>query len=319
MCIRDREKKAVVQEQLLAMQAKDAHSVHSLSQAAAREASLEHNVSSLSRQLERQVVETEHEITARLALKEELSQLKARLEAKLHAEREQSSAAVLKLESALAGSVEQRREECEALKNEVHVKEMKVSALQSELEVLYKASASMQESKFSSTVKQMIAQQRSQRACSLSKIVEMHNSRTPNTPRVGLDSSVEDMYRDLLTENTGLKSQITKLTHELKSAERAVPAALPSVLNPSYVEPLSAHKFQELLESRRRMVSELEPIPKGKSQSPLQEACSRSEIERYRQDLLERSRVDLSQGQREAEGRRGNKTQPRPEDRFYRK
>lgn len=300
------EQKVLQEEQVHELTRQGELHAHELKQAAVREAAANNSIRNLERQLERKTVEVENEQTAYLALREELNHTKGRMGSKLRSERETLMVQMNELQGLLAKTEEDSRAKVEKLSNEVHVKEMKLAALQQELDLLTKATKDVQQdSAFSSAVKKVIAKQRGSKQKAMEHIIQMHNSRTPNTPRLDSEtSSVEDMYRDLLEENNGLKSSISQLQQDLKSMERAnvigssigwdtvAPSAEPSSLYGS----LSAQKYEELRQSRRDTLEEFDRLSGGSvaAECAGEYARTKAEIDDYRQSLLNRARDSLT-------------------------
>ena len=184
---------------------------HELSQAKSREAALDKQLKQAAHELEL----LEQQATANGELKQELAHSRATAEKNLKVERQEVKLKVMELEGALLRVKEESKAKYHTAKNETQIKEMKISALQSELDVLHKACQETQDTTFSVAIKNVIAKQRQDKSASIEQIVKMHNVRTPNTPHRGSDTSVEDMYHDLTHENNTLKLQTGKLQAEI--------------------------------------------------------------------------------------------------------
>lgn len=205
------EQKAAVVDQSRKLEMQLSVKGHELSQAGMREASLAKQL----KQAEYQIEMMEPLSAGNAELKDELARTQHRAEAALNSERDEVKIKIMELEGALLRVKDESKSKYEHAVNETRIKEMKIAALQSELEVLHKASNQAQDTPFSKAIKNVITKQREDKNESVSKILKMHNARTPNSPERSDDTSVEQMYRDLLHENNTFKLQAAKLQTEL--------------------------------------------------------------------------------------------------------
>jgi len=186
--------------------------------------------------------------------------------------------------------------ELEDVKSELDTKVKEVNQSESQL-------SKFKDSKISSAVKEVIKRQRAEKSASLEKIKRMHDTRQTSTPQAE-DTSVEEMYRDLLQENIDNTKRIDKLTVNLRKAQQmqASPMRQPEPVRDVHsgmrASPMSSREASaisaQLLESRRLMVESYEGI----SPSPIARAVASpaafSGFEAYRQDLLNRAKKSLS-------------------------
>jgi len=257
------------------------------------ETTLSGQIAELSGALAREKEEHEHEISKEQAATKLAEYRKKAVDVELEAEQDNRK----ELEYRMQELEDTTSKELEDVKSELDTKVKEVNQSESQL-------SKFKDSKISSAVKEVIKRQRAEKSASLEKIKKMHDTRQTSTPRAE-DTSVEDMYRDLLQEDIDNKVRIDKLTADLRKAQQmqASPMRQPEPVRAQphiglRASPMSSHEASaisaQLLESRRLMVESYA----GVSPSPIARSVTSpapfSGFEAYRQDLLNRAKKSLS-------------------------